>query len=395
MLACANRDSGTVTIVDLKSHQKKHEVAVGRAPEGVSFIGHSHRLAVAVYDEDQVVFLDADRGVTAGAVQMFDEPYGIVSDPEGERLYVTLDYPGQVVEIDPRELRITRQLDVGRFVRGLAISPAERRLYTTEFLSSLVQAIDIDKWEVVDQWQGLSTDNLCRQIVLNPRRPKAYIAHIRSRTTVAHGDGSIFPYVTVLDTQPGAGKRRSRIPMDAFLSNRVTANPWEVAVSPDGRQCYVVFGGTDDMFACDIVDDDYREIEYRKYVSLGRNPRAVRVSPDNTMVYVYHALDFNIVAYDTKQLEEVATIEVCQNPLSESVHLGKVFSTPPYSRWSAGGGFRVRVAILMGSQTVARGRIPKGCGIRNRSAAWRGHIPCIGRPIAMKSRISSIRFAAR
>ena len=34
LLACANRDSGTVTIVDLKSHQKKHEVAVGRRRRG-------------------------------------------------------------------------------------------------------------------------------------------------------------------------------------------------------------------------------------------------------------------------------------------------------------------------------------------------------------------------
>ena len=63
--------------------------------------------------------------------------------------------------------------------------------------------------------------------------------------------------------------------MDAFRANLVTANPWEVTVSADGRQLYVVFAGTDDMFACDVVDDDYREIAYRHYLKLGRNPRAV------------------------------------------------------------------------------------------------------------------------
>jgi cytochrome c peroxidase len=78
------------------------------------------------------------------------------------------------------------------------------------------------------------------------------------------------------------------------------------------------------MFACEILDDDYREIRYRKHVRLGRNPRAVRVSPDNERVYVYSALDFNVVAYDAKRLEPVATIEVCQNPLSDAVHRGKV-----------------------------------------------------------------------
>ena len=42
--------------------------------------------------------------------------------------------------------------------------------------------------------------------------------------------------------------------MSKSLGNLVTANPWEVAVSPDGRQLYVVFSGTNDMFAGTIVD---------------------------------------------------------------------------------------------------------------------------------------------
>ena len=147
-------------------------------------------------------------------------------------------------------------------------------------------------------WSGNSRSEPARPgYICTPPRP-----HIRSRTSVAHGAGSVFPYVTVVDARSGAGKRRNRIPMDAFLRNRVTANPWEITVSPDGRQCYVVFGGTDDMFACEIVDDDYREIEFRKYLRLGKNPRAVRVSPDNAMVYVYQSLDFSIAAYDTEQL---------------------------------------------------------------------------------------------
>ena len=46
LLACSNRDGGTVTIVDLASHTKLREVAVGTKPEGVTFLGDSHRLAV-------------------------------------------------------------------------------------------------------------------------------------------------------------------------------------------------------------------------------------------------------------------------------------------------------------------------------------------------------------
>ena len=106
LLACANRDNGTVTLVDLRSRQKRREVDVGETPEGVTFVGHTHRVAVAVYGEDRVVLMDADRGVRTGAVEVFDEPYGIVSDSAGGHLFVTLDYPGRVVDIEVDDLRV-------------------------------------------------------------------------------------------------------------------------------------------------------------------------------------------------------------------------------------------------------------------------------------------------
>jgi DNA-binding beta-propeller fold protein YncE len=324
LLACSNRDGGTVTVVDLDSHHKLHEIAVGSQPEGVSFLGASHDLAVAVYADDKVVFLDADSGQINGSVEVLDEPYGVVSNPAGKQVFVTLDYPGQVIEIDAPSLQVVRVIDVGPFLRGIAIAEEERRLYVTEFYTTTVRAIDLETNRELDHWPGIRTDNLARQVILNPRRPKAYFAHIRSRVDVAHGSGSIFPYVTVVDTRPGDGRRRTRIPMDAFLGNLVTANPWEVTVSPDGKQLYVVFAGTDDMFVCDIVDDDYREITYRAHMKVGHNPRAARVSPDNGTVYVYNALDFEIVAYDTKRLKRVAQVSVSDPPLSEEVRRGKI-----------------------------------------------------------------------
>lgn len=324
LLACANRDSGTVTFVDLDAQTKRNEVPVGAKPEGVSFIGATHVVAVAVYGEDKIVYVDADSGKPAGQTEVFDEPYGIVSNERGDRLYVTLDYPGQIVEIDVKTRRIARQFNVGKFVRGIALSPDGRRAFVTEFYTTVVKAVDLATGNVSDEWHGVRTDNLLRQIVAHPRRPKAYLAHMRSRASMSHGAGSIFPYVSVVDTDPGEGRRRKRIPMDSFMGNRVTANPWEVALSADGRQFYVVFSGTDDMFACDVVDDDYREISLRGYLRLGHNPRAVRVAPDGKTFYVYNALDFAVDAYDAQRLERLATIPVCDDPLGDNVRRGKI-----------------------------------------------------------------------
>jgi YVTN family beta-propeller protein len=326
LLACSNRDSNSVTIVDLQTHKKLREIKVGPKPEGVTFLGPSRTLAVACYHDDTVRFLDADTGQPLGQTDVFDEPYGVVSSSTGDKLYVTLSYPGQVLEIDPKTFKTTRTLEAGPFARGLAITPDDRRLYVTEYHSATVLAIDLATGKIADRWPATASDNLSRQIALHPTRPKAYLSHIRSATERAHGEGSVFPYVSVIDTNPpppDAPKRRKRFPMDSFTGAHVTANPWEVAVSPDGKRLYSVFSGTNDLYACEIVDDDYREIRYRAKMELGNNPRAVRVAPDSRTFYVYNALDFNVVAYDAATLKKTAAIPVTDNPLGDEILLGK------------------------------------------------------------------------
>ena len=323
LLVCSNRDNGSLSVIDLQSQETVQQVPVGAKPEGVSFIGDSHQVAVAVYAEDAVVLVDADAGKIIRRIGVFDEPYGVVSDRAGTRIFVTLDYPGRVVEIEVATGTVKREIQAGRFLRGIALTSDQRQLLVTEYYSTRVLSIDLAVGEVSDQWVGARTDNLCRQITVHPTRPKAYFSHLRSRVKAVHGEGSIFPYLSVVDTVSEPGRRRKRIPMDAFLGNLVTANPWEVAVSPNGKQIYIVFSGTNDMFACRELDDNYREVEYRKHIQLGNNPRAVRVSPDSKTVYVYNALDFNVVAYDTEKLERVGTITVCENPLGKEVLEGK------------------------------------------------------------------------
>ncbi|MEO1996088.1 MAG: hypothetical protein ABGZ17_12520, partial [Planctomycetaceae bacterium] len=323
LLACANRDSGTVTVIDLQTLKKLREIPVGEKPEGITFLGPTHRLAVAVYAEDQVTICHADSGKIDARIAVFDEPYGLVSNASGSRLYATLEYPGRIAEIDPNSQRVLREIPAGRFVRGIALSPDEKQLYITEYYTALVRAIDVSSGQAVDEWPAASTDNLARQLIVHPHRPKIYLSHIRSRVTAAHGEGSIFPYLTVLDTT-ARKRRRKRIPMDSFVGNRVTANPWEVTVSPDGQRLFILFSGTNDMFVCRLLDDNYREVELIRHLQLGHNPRAVRVSPDSKRFFVYNALGFEVTVFDTASLKRIARISTCDNPLGTELLRGKI-----------------------------------------------------------------------
>jgi YVTN family beta-propeller protein len=329
-LLVANADNGTVTVVDTAARKALREIKVGDKPEGVTWIGAGPLAAVAVYRANRVVFVDTAAGKVVETLQVAAEPYGIVATRDGTRAYVTHEYPGTVSEIDLKARKVLRSLKAGSMVRGLALSPDEKRLYVTEFYTATLHAIDLAKGAVVDSWKGHSTDNLCRNVVVHPRRPKAYLSHVRSKIDVVHGAGSIFPHLTIYDlVPPGKTSRRTSIALDTYNGVYVVTNPWEAALSPDGKRLYTIYAGTNDMNVSEVVDDDYKEIERLGGArTVGQNPRAIRVSPDGKTVYVANALDFEVGVYDATTMRALAKIKVCDPPKTPEWVRGKIlFST--------------------------------------------------------------------
>ena len=323
LVACSNRDSGSVTILTWPGLKVVREIAVGHHPEGVAWLGNSHQVACCVYGEDKIVIIDAVSGNITKTVDVFDEPYGVVSTSDGSSLFVTLEYPGRVARINTAAANVEAEWSVGQMLRGLAISRDGSFLLVTEYLTSRVLKVSTTDGNVSTVWDGASTDNLARQVVLSSDDSKAYLTHIRSRVKAAHGSGSIFPYVGVARLAGEKSGTRHRVPMDTFRGTRVTANPWDCDISPDGKRLCVVFAGTNDMYVCRIIGDDYVEMDYESTIRLGSNPRAVRFTPDGSAALVYNALDFEIVAYSMTDGSVSARAAVTKNPLSDELLLGK------------------------------------------------------------------------
>src|SRR5262245_52089560 len=133
LLLVANADNGTVSVVDTKERKVLHEIEVGDKPEGVTWIGAGPFAAATVYRADLVVFFDTRDGRVIKKLNAGHEPYGIVSNKDGTRAWVTLDYPGTVVELDLKALKVRPVGDnlvvarhkVGSFVRGIGLAPDE------------------------------------------------------------------------------------------------------------------------------------------------------------------------------------------------------------------------------------------------------------------------------
>src|SRR5262249_882739 len=143
LLLVANADNGSVTVVDTAARQALREIKVGDKPEGVTFLGKPSLAAVTLYRDNQVVFFAPLTGAILQKLPVAPEPYGIVADAGGRRAWVTHEYPGLVSEIDVAERKVVRELKAGAFLRGLALSPDEQRLYVTEFYSGILLALDL------------------------------------------------------------------------------------------------------------------------------------------------------------------------------------------------------------------------------------------------------------
>jgi hypothetical protein len=129
--------------------------------------------------------------------------------------------------------------------------------------------------------------------------------------------------------------------MDTYNGVYVVTNPWEPAISPDGKRLYTIYAGTNDMNVSTVLDDDYKEIErFGGPVRLGQNPRAIRITPDGKKVVVYNALDFAVSVHQADNMNKLATIPVCSPPKTPEWVRGKIlFNTalPPLTsrRWIA------------------------------------------------------------
>src|SRR5438093_3993464 len=67
-LLVANPDNGTVTVVDTADRKAVREIAVGRQPEGISWVGAGPLAAVTLYFEDKVALIDTDTGTVVATM---------------------------------------------------------------------------------------------------------------------------------------------------------------------------------------------------------------------------------------------------------------------------------------------------------------------------------------
>ena len=143
--------------IDTESHKIIDNVLVDARPRVAQFTGDGRFVWVSSEVGGTVSVIDAaSRKVVhkiAFAVQGVPresiQPVGIQITNDGQRAFVALGPANRVAEIDVKTFEVKRYHLVGQRVWNLALSPDEKRLYTTNGVSNDMSVMDLERGRVV------------------------------------------------------------------------------------------------------------------------------------------------------------------------------------------------------------------------------------------------------
>ncbi len=327
ILAVANPDADSVTLIGTQPLEKLAEISVGGHPRAVAACSDGQTLCATLPETDQLIWVDLERKQEAGQLRTPGGPYAAVAHPTAARIYLATTYAHAVCEVDVRGVRIMRQLPVDPFPRGLAISPDGNRLYVVHFFTGDVSIIDTVEWQQCAKISNRSDANLARSVALSPDESCAFLPHLFSNTSSPRQlfDSTVFPVVTKLDLIARSVTPHERIALDAV--GRPTNNPWDAVMSSDGERLYVVSAGSDDVQVIDV-----RSGRSLAQIDVGNNPRGIVLSADGRFAYVHNALSNDLSVIDTESLRELSRVTLASSSLPADIHRGKILFNSAQSR---------------------------------------------------------------
>jgi YVTN family beta-propeller protein len=302
----ANRGSDSVSVVDLATHQVIAELAVGDRPVGVAVSPDGRFVALAELGDDQVRFLDAADLATLSVVAVADRPHGLAFVPDGRRLLVTHLLSGDVTILSVQPFTLYFPL--------ILKSPNTQHATRSTFHASHItfHASRLPTWPHIAPAPA---------VVPNAAGTRAYLPQ-----TMAHGQGlntqfdnTVFPKVSVLNLETESHQTSEHVSLPE--NDQPVGLPWDVALSGDGAELWVVNAASNDVSVVDISDP--KRPRRLAHVSVGDNPRGIVISPDGSMAYVNNTLAGTVSVIDTSAYTVTAVITVTDIPLPPILLHGK------------------------------------------------------------------------
>ncbi len=159
----ANIGSGSVTVLDLASGERKSEIRTGRGAEGIAVTPDGAELWVTNREDDSVSVIDTASLAVVATLAAPDFPIRAEATPDGSRILVSCAGSGDLAVFDRRARALERRVPLpaaagategklfgGRFGAssvpiGIEIAPDGKRAWVAHATADLISEVDLER----------------------------------------------------------------------------------------------------------------------------------------------------------------------------------------------------------------------------------------------------------
>jgi DNA-binding beta-propeller fold protein YncE len=321
-LATVNQTSNSVSLIRAGDGKILDEVFVGLNPSAI--IPHpdeKHLLVTSSYSGDlHWLRVEGAKLLIVARLKLGFQPTGIAISPDGKKVYVALTDADQIAEVDFETQELLRSIKVGRWPRYLAVSNNGKRLAVGTSGDRGISIVDSVEGKLlhIDQFVGLNIGHMqtskATDEVFFPwmvyRRNPINEGNIRLGWVMASRLGKI-----------GFGDNAHREAISLDPPGEAIADPHGLALSRDEQKIVISASGTHELLilkrdglpfmdrgSTDHIDQDLLRSNDRFYrIALGGRPMGLRISRDDTKVYVANYLDSSVQVVDLVERKIVRT----------------------------------------------------------------------------------------
>jgi ELWxxDGT repeat protein/YVTN family beta-propeller protein len=213
---------------------------------------------VANLGADSIDVIDLETHEVVATLPAGDDPNGIATSADGQRVYVTNFFSNDVTVVDTATQRVVDTIAVGDGPVGIAVSPDGQRAYVANRARASVSVIDIAAGQVEE---SVAVDRGPNSVALTPDGATAAVTSSFTR----------FPGIVSFIDLPGL----------AVGTAEVQRNPTRVAIAPDGQTAWVTNFRSWNVSVLDIASR-----QAVTTVRLSGRPSGIAFNPNGTFAYV-------------------------------------------------------------------------------------------------------------
>ncbi len=329
-------EANILLVADTEKRKVTNKIRVGNRPHTVILSKDEKFAYVSNQWADNISVIDLMDNIVTDTLETGNGPAGLELSPDGKFIYVVNSYTNDVSVIDLGSGKEWKRLAAGNNPTGIRMSPDGGKLLVTSRRANLVPygepvvceltVIGEDTRMVIGR-QDMNSAYMLENIEFTPDGELALIPLIRPKNLVpsiqVEKGFMMTNGMAVIEQKPDG--RIIQLLLDE--PNEYFADPFDIAITPDGKRAFVSHAGVDRISVIDmdslrafISQTPTEMLEYYsnhlgisskylvKRIVTGANPKGLVLSPDGKYLYVAEHLEDRIAVISTESLEMVNTI---------------------------------------------------------------------------------------